>query len=109
LPALSRLRASIKLLPETNGTEAFQLVVPLAVCQPPPLTRTCTVATPLLGLPGSLAVPLTVIGEPLNVWPLVGLEILTVGGVVSGLIVIVMLQGFSEYRLFAPVQRMVKL
>jgi len=34
--------------------------------------------------PASVAVPLTVMGELVNVCPLVGLEIRTVGGVVSG-------------------------
>ena len=43
-----------------------------------------TKATPLLGLPGSPAVPLTVIDEVLNTCPLVGLAMATVGAVMSG-------------------------
>jgi hypothetical protein len=84
------------LLPETNATDALQLVVPLAVCQLPPLTRTCTSATPLLGLPGSLAVPLTVIGELLNVWPLVGLLIVTIGAVLSGGVKVTLTEAMEE-------------
>ena len=72
------------MLPETKATETCPLVVPAAVCQLPPLTRTSTAFKPLPGVPGSVAVPLTVIGEARKVCPGVGLEIVTVGGVVSG-------------------------
>ena len=61
MPAPSRLRAAITLLPLTRDKERLQLVVPLAVCQVPPLSCTCTTATPVLGLPESLAVPTTTI------------------------------------------------
>ena len=38
-------------------------MVPEAVCQLPPFTRTLTEATPVLGLPGSPAIPLTAAGN----------------------------------------------
>jgi hypothetical protein len=72
------------LLPALRLTDRFQSGSDkLAGCQLPPLIRTSTSATPLLGLPGSLAVPLTVIAELLKLCPLVGLEIVTVGAVMS--------------------------
>ena len=93
---MSRLRASIKLLPELRLTELFHLAVPLAVCHAPLLTRTSTKANPLLGLPGSLAVPLTVIGELVNVCPPVGLLMLTVGSVVSDGLYVTVTDGMDE-------------
>ena len=48
------------------------------------LTRTSTLFTPLLGVPVSVAVPLTVMEEVEKDWPLVGAVMLTAGGVVSG-------------------------
>jgi len=47
----------------------------------------CFGASPLLGEPGSLAVPETVTGEVVRLAPFVGLEITTVGGVMSMLTV----------------------
>jgi hypothetical protein len=56
----------------------------VAACQLPPLSRTSTSATPLLGVPGSLALPPTTIGELVKICPLIGLEIATIGLFVSG-------------------------
>ncbi len=96
MPALSRLCASIRLPPAIRLTELFQLAVPLAGCQTPLFTRTSTSANPLLGLPGSLALPLTGIGELLNVCPLVGLEMVTVGTVVSDGLYVTLTEASTE-------------
>ena len=64
-------------------TLRVQAVVPAAFDQLPPLTRTSTAARPLAAEPGSLAVPDTAVGELVRFAPLAGLEIATVGGVMS--------------------------
>jgi hypothetical protein len=68
-------------------TLRVQLAVPVAFDQLPPLRHTSTAATPLAGEPGSLAVPDTVVGDVVRFAPLAGLEIATVGGVMSMLTV----------------------
>src|SRR2546423_1057279 len=86
-PALSRLRASIKFAHGNRVALRVQLAVPVALDQLPPLMRTCTILRPLAGKPGSFAVPETIIGKDETLCPLVGLEMRTVGGVMSMLTV----------------------
>ena len=85
-PALSVLRAAIRYEPSSRSAEKVQVDVPVAVFHRPLPTCTSTLFRPLLGVPASEAVPLIVIGELENDWPSIGAVMLTVGGVVSGVV-----------------------